>query len=131
MAAELRIGVMGLVRAGSGMLSGGRILTYLQTLLEKIRKDDSGKPWRLSALPQDCPPAFQAWLREMALGAEENEPGHWFKVGEDCLKKLEGRKLHNRLILLNKDIKAAEGSGNEKQLLELLSEKKRAMEALK
>jgi len=103
----------------------------LQTLLEKIRKDDSGKPWRLSALPQDCPPAFQAWLREMALGAEENEPGHWFKVGEDCLKKLEGRKLHNRLILLNKDIKAAEGSGNEKQLLELLSEKKRAMEALK
>ena len=53
------------------------------------------------------------------------------QVFKDCLKKIEKRNKTNHLILLNKSIKEAEAAKDEKQLLQLLGEKKRLMEVHK
>ena len=102
----------------------------LQELAKRIMNADPPEELTLATLPEDCPVALQAWLREMALLEDAHEGKTWRQVGEDCRKKMAQRKTHNQLLSLSKEIQTAEANRDEKQLLKLLGDKKQLTKGL-
>ena len=102
----------------------------LKKVAEEILESEEEQSYALSHLPQAMPKDLEIWVREMGLVEEESNE-NWEQVFKDCLKKIEKRNKTNHLILLNKSIKEAEAAKDEKQLLQLLGEKKRLMEVHK
>ncbi len=67
---------------------------------------------------------FMAELRSIALGPDRCGDDEAEQFVNDCLSKLKGRPLKQRLSEINDDIRHAEMSGDEARLFALLDEKK-------